>query len=224
MTHWITRSICVAATFLPICAEASAGNVTLYDNLKATSDGQDLVPPESDSKFLADSFSTGEDPLVLLSVKVKLVLVGQPDFQQIRPVVIDLYKDNGKPGVGDLVAEIGRVTEQTVKEDGPVIEADKIPFNQPLAANSRYWIVLTDITGGDNGKQTISWYWSSDISGTGVANEFYIDTTGQYANNDTLFGPFQMQVIAQSVPEPSSLALFAIGILAIGIVCVRTRI
>jgi hypothetical protein len=224
MTHWITRSICVAATFLAICTEASAGTVTLYDNLKATTEGQDLVPPEADGKFLADSFSTGKDPLFLTSVKVKLVLVGQPDFDKLRPIVIELRKDNGKPGVGDLIAEIGRVTEDTVKTDGPIIEADKIAFQQPLAANSRYWIVLTDITPADAGKQTISWTWSSDISGTGVANEFYSDTTGQFANKDTDFGPFQMQVIAQSTPEPSSHALFAIGILAIGIVCVRTRI
>ncbi len=220
MTHFVAMLV----AFLSICTEASAGTVTLYDNLKAATDGQDLVPPESDGKLLADSFSTGKDPLFLTSVKVKLVLVGQPDFEKLRPIVIELYKDNGKPGVGDLVAEIGRVTEGTVKNDGPIIEADKIPFNQPLAANSRYWIVLTDITPTENGKQTISWSWSSDISGTGVANESYIDTTGQFPNNDTLFGPFQMQVIAQSVPEPSSLALFAIGILAIGIVCVRTRI
>ena len=193
MKHFVA----IVVAFLAICTEARSGTVTLYDNLKATTDGQDLVPPESDGKLLADSFSTGNVPLTLQSVKVKLVLVGQPDFDKLRPIVIELYKDNGKPGVGDLIAEIGRVTEQTVKEDGPVIEADKIPFNQPLAANSRYWIVLTDITPAENGKQTISWDWSSDISGTGVANESYIDTTGQYPNNDTLFGPFQMQVIAQ---------------------------
>ena len=147
MTHFIATVV----AFLAICIEASAGSVILYDNLKATTDGQDVAPPESDGKRLADSFSTGKVPLTLQSVKVKLVLVGQPDFDQLKPIVIELYKDNGKPGVGDLIADIGRFTEQTVKEDGPVIEADKIPFNQPLAANSRYWIVLTDIAPADAG-------------------------------------------------------------------------
>ncbi len=189
MPHFVA----ILVAILPICTEASAGTVILYDNLKAATDGQDLVPPESDGKFLADSFSTGKDPVFRSAVKVKLVLVGQPDFDQLRPIVIELRKDNGKSGVGDLIAEIGQVTESTVKSDGPIIEADKIPFQQPLAANSRYWIVLTDITPAENGKQTISWTLSSDTSGTGVANELYVDTTGQFPNNDTDFGPFEMQ-------------------------------
>ena len=223
MAHWITRSICAAVAALALCNQATAGNVTLFDNLKAQTDGQDLVLPEASGGFLADSFSTGNVAAMLTEIKVKLVLVGQPDFEKIRPIVVSVYKDDGKPGVGDLIHEVGRITEETVKDDGPIISVSPNPGDVPLAANSRYWVVLTDITPAENGKQTISWDWSSDITGTGVANEYYIDKSGLSANNDTLFGPFQMQVMAQTAPEPSSVVLLAVGICGGGIACVRSR-
>jgi hypothetical protein len=205
-----------------LCTTTAAGTVTLFDNLKAQTDGQDLVPPEAKGGLLADSFSSGKDPLILTKVTLKLVLVGKPNFDEIRPVVVEIFKDNGKPGIGDLVHEIGRVTEEEVKKDGPFITVRANPGDVPLAANSRYWVVLTDITPPGNGKQTISWCWSSDISGTGVANEFYIDKTGLHANNDTLFGPFQMQVMAESLPEPSSIALLTVGF-GSGVAYIRRR-
>jgi hypothetical protein len=223
MAHWITRMVCAAVAALALCSSTTAGTVTLYNNLKAQTVGQDLVLPEANGGFLADSFSTGNVALMLTEVKLKLVLVGQPDFDKIKPVVVSVYKDDGKPGVGDLVHEIGRITEEAVKDDGPVISVTANPGDVPLAANSRYWVVLTDITPADNGKQTISWTWSTDITGTGVKSEYYIDKSGLSANNDTHFGPFQMQVIAQSTPEPSSVVLLAVGISGSGITCVRSR-
>jgi PEP-CTERM motif len=184
----------------------------------AQSDGQDLVPSESDGLMLADSFSTGGVALILTKVTVKLTLVGQPDFTKIRPIVVELYTDNGKPGLGTVVQpQIGRITEMDVKDDGPNITLTPNFGDLKLAANTRYWVVLTDITPAENGKQTISWYWSTDITGPGVANEYYIDTTGQYANNDTLFGPFQMQIVAQTVPEPSTTVLLAAGVFGGGV-------
>jgi hypothetical protein len=212
MTHFIRRSICGAVAVLALCSSTGAGTVTLFDNLNAKTTGQDVVPPEADGGMLADSFSTGNVPLELTAVKLKLVLVGQPNFQLIRPVVVEVFKDDGKPGIGDLVHEIGRVTEEAVKNDGPIITLQPNLGDVPLAANSRYWVVLADITPAENGKQTISWTWSTDVTGTGVAKEYYIDKTGLNANNDTDFGPFQMQVVAQGVAEPSSLVLLVVGI------------
>ena len=50
-----------------------------------------------------------------------------------------------------------------------------------------------------------------------------IDKTGLNANNDTDFGPFQMQVTAASTPEPSSVILLTVGIFGTGIACIRRR-
>jgi hypothetical protein len=219
VAHWIRRSICGAAAVLALCGSARAATVTLFDNLKADTDGQDVVPPEADGLMLADSFSTGDVALTLTKITLKLTLVGQPDFTKIKPIVVEIYTDNGKPGLGEVVQpQIGRVTEMDVKDDGPYITLTPNLNDIKLAANTRYWVVLTDITPAENGKQTISWSWSTDITGTGVANEYYIDTTGLYANNDTLFGPFQMQVVAQTVAEPSTWAMMLLGFAGLGIV------
>jgi MYXO-CTERM domain-containing protein len=55
-----------------------------------------------------------------------------------------------------------------------------------------------------------------DISGTGVASEFFANHNGVYPNDD---GPYQMLISdqASSVPEPVSLTLGGLGIAALAL-------
>jgi hypothetical protein len=201
MMHWIRRSLYVAAGILVLASTASAASVPLYDNLGATTDGQDGV---ADSALgpLANSFSTGATAVMLTDVKIKLVLVGEPRDELI-PCELYLYKDNGGPGLGDLVQTLGRVPNEKDVGTKPVSVEFKSPgdFDSvTLAANTRYWIKLVDISG--NRDSRLAWCWSSDTSGTGLAKEYYSDKTGVTANNDTIFGPYQMLVIGHCRERP----------------------
>jgi hypothetical protein len=53
------------------------------------------------------------------------------------------------------------------------------------------------------------WAWSFDVSGPGVANEFFSNNAGVFPNNQN--GPYQMQVNT-AIPEPSTLALGIAGL------------
>jgi hypothetical protein len=88
-----------------------------------------------------------------------------------------------------------------------------------LAANSRYWIELSS-----NTASTANWDFSTDVSGPGVATEFFFFGGTAYPNAGA---PYQMQVNADAilnpVPEPSGLMVFAIGLSGLSFVLWRSR-
>ncbi len=88
-----------------------------------------------------------------------------------------------------------------------------IPISTPIAltADTRYWIELSgDQYLGDLG-------YSLDLSGAGVAAEYYDNAGGVYANNSS-DGPGAYQMSVTTVPEPFSGALFLSGLVGIGVI------
>jgi hypothetical protein len=188
-----------------LSSSAQAGS--LYNNLGAVSDGTDpliFLGP------LADSFSTGA-ATTLNDVKL---LLGT-SFIDTSSSSVSLLSDNGT-SPGSLIEHLGTISDSSLPM-GSLAVVDFANFTPvALAANTRYWIELssTDFS-------SAVWSFSDDISGPGVAGEFFSNDHGVMP--DTL-SPFQMRVntiSSSSVPEPSTLTL---GVLGIGtLVVLRLR-
>ncbi len=83
-----------------------------------------------------------------------------------------------------------------------------------LAASTRYWVGLST-----SNNASMQWWYAASGTGTGVANEFFSNSTGNYANaNDR---PYQMLVTV--VPEPSLYALALVGLASGGLSMWRRR-
>jgi hypothetical protein len=65
----------------------------------------------------------------------------------------------------------------------------------------------------------MQWWYAASGTGTGVANEFFSNSTGNYANAGDR--PYQMLVTV--VPEPSLYALALVGLAFGGSVVFRRR-
>ena len=116
-------------------------------------------------------------------------------------VTVQLVSDNNT-SPGAVLATLGTL-------DDTDATFSLTPYDFPvspgiaLAANTRYWIELST-----SNSSSILWGWSFDLSGPGVAGEFYFADGFGVIPNDS---PYQMLVIATAVPEPSSLALGGLG-------------
>jgi PEP-CTERM motif len=190
---------------------ADAG--TLYDNLSATSNGED---PLADVFFgpLSDSFSTGGSAVALTDVKVLLRLEGAA--QGI--VTISLLSDNATTP-GSTLLSIGSLSDTSIPSVATVFDFPVASYN--LASNTRYWIQLDSTDASD-----AAWRFSNDTSGTGVANEYFYNHASIIINGGAAWpnsdGPYQMQVNVGSatVPEPTSVILLGAGL---GSIVVVTR-
>ena len=99
-------------------------------------------------------------------------------------------------------------------------------MNQPLQADTRYWIALiyANNTGGTN-----SVFWAYNDGGTAVgsaADEYLIFCPdGTCVTDPNSDGPYQMKVLAEvgTVPLPATLPLFAIGAGFIGLLLYRRK-
>ncbi len=190
-THCVFGRSVLVGLILSLVSVARAG--TLYDNLSAATLDSDSV-----SSFgpLGDSFSTGAAAVL---VDVKILLVGDPTNDGTTSV--DLYND-AATSPGTPVAHLGSISDSSLSPTfGPIDVSGFTPVD--LIANSRWWIVLTSTD------TSAMWGFSPDISGPGVAGEFFSNQFGVFDNSN---GPYQMQVNTAGVPEPSTLILSLCGI------------
>ena len=187
----------IVSTSFSLCPAA-----VVYDNLGAASGGAD---PIGSFGPLYDSFSTGAAGLNLVDVWVKLVLPLQipPD----PSITVALYA-NSSTSPGALLWTIGSIDDSELSS---ALQDYEFTLSTPyaLAANTRYWIGLST-TGNAR------WAWSEDLSGTGVAGEYFANSNGVYDNSG---GPYQMQLNdGSNVPEPASLLMMGGALLALGLV------
>ncbi len=193
-----------AGIALSLGTVAQAG--AIYDNLSAVSTGSDPVFTSTPNNLglgpIADSFSTGAAATL---VDVKFLLSGDPTSPSSTSVdLLSNVPTVPLPTPGSLVAHLGSILDSQLSTSAGVIDISGL--NVMLSANTRYWIELS------SPDTTAMWYWSTDISGPGVAGEFFFNAGGPFTNDN---GPYQMQVNvagAAGVPEPSTLTLGLFGI------------
>ena len=220
----LCAALVVAFGVVGHCGLASA-NTVLYDNLppSATSGGADFVNtfnPNTPDTWgpLADSFSTGSDPLWLADVK--LLLSG--DSTQAGSITVRLLSDNPTyPFPGSRMLTIGTLSDSLLSLTPSVIDFPVSP-GFSLTPNTRYWI---EVSSTDS--STAEWSYATDGSGLGVANEYNYslgsnpNSNGGVSPNSNA-GPYQMEVNANSVPEPSALIVWS-GLCAMGLIAAWRR-
>ncbi len=190
--------LALAALLAGLTVQAATADVIVYDNLGAAN-----TPPGGGSDFvsvgvgaLADSFSVaGAGQLT----DVKVLLNGSP--VEGASSTVQLFSDLGtSPGV--LLTTVGTVDDSSLTSSPTVFD---FPLGTPYPlSGGRYWIQISTST-----ESGASWNWSKDISGTGVAGEFFANSYGVHPN---IGGPYQMQVSIAS-PEPAACLLGAIAAL-----------
>ena len=198
----------IGAILIGCCLMPAAGRAAvLYDNLGAI---PDPLAPDFAFAFgpLYDFFSTvSSTTLSDISVLVNASIPSDGGT-----FTIGVY--------GDSFTSPGALLQSTTFADSllgtsPGVFSEAVSV--PLSAGTRYWIGISSAPTG-----SVNWFWSTDISGPGVAGEFY-DNQGGVAPN--LTGPYQMELTSSAVgavPEPSSWAMMMVGFAGLVFVGYRT--
>ena len=182
-------------------AGAAASATVLYDNLSAPIDGEDFISAVGATFSvgpLADSFSTGGSAMSLTDLKVRVS--GDPASN--GDVGISLLADNSA-SPGAFIATLGGIAAGSLGSD--LVYDFSLASPIALAANTRYWIELTTTN------VSATWPFSLDLSGTGVASEFFFSAGAPAPNFE---GPYLMRVEA-TVPEPATVGLVGLAMLAL---------
>lgn len=200
MRTLIIGALAVAAGLVSVGGGPVKATV-LYDNLGATDTSVYGDGVSSSGSFgqtipagpLSNSFSTGGSDFVFEYLDLRL---DRPDSPS-GSITVSLLSDNSiLPG--SLIAVLGTIDDSAVTTSPEIIEIPVVSID--LNANTRYWIQLV----GDG--SDISWEYSLDASGPGVAGEYFDNLGGVAANT---FGPYQMRVADTPVSEPAALSTVA---------------
>jgi uncharacterized protein (TIGR03437 family) len=169
-----------------LTAPAFASPLVFYD---ATGDAIDTFDGIAQFGPLAFSFTTGATASTLADVKLSLHGTGSGTGS----VTVSLYSNNPTgPQPGSSLATLGTVTDGSVPAGNSLQDLPVTP-SVPLAANARYWIVLST-----NNLSQLGFNWSESDAGIGVAAEFNIYDGQTYPNST---GPF-IGYVAANPPPP----------------------
>ena len=139
-------------------AGVANANTIIYDNLDSTYGGYDSLtgwgPP------LFDSFAAGSTDTTLLEVQLKLR--GSPSPGSLS---VALYSDSNR-SPGKLLCTIGSLSDKALPSTWSVLDF-WLTSPYPLAADTRYWVVLTSIN-----SSTAEWSWTPDQGDLGAAGDF----------------------------------------------------
>jgi hypothetical protein len=197
-THLVASGVALAASFLASekgHAQCFGSLYICYDNIAAASSGTELVK----STGLFNSFTTGSSSQAI--AEVDFLLDGGGNF---NVSVLSNNADNTPANV-------------LFSESFFALPSFGVQYFFPndlwiVQANTRYWIMLLA-----NGP--LQWSYSSDVSSsTTVADEYWSDGAGVYANSSSR-GPFQMDLGDGGVPlipEPSTWAMMLLGFAGLG--------
>jgi len=186
----------------------------VYNNLAQASAGYDGVGSGGLVQGpLYDSFSTGTGSGILLT-GVQLLL--SKSGGSSGTTSIGIYNNDAgtsPPSPGSLFATIGTVTDSSLSGTASV---RNVSLGSPLslAASTRYWVGLST-----SNNASMQWWYAASGTGTGVANEFFSNSIGNYANAGDR--PYQMLVTV--VPEPSLYAMALVGLASGGLSMWRRR-
>ncbi len=188
----------MAALLAMSATDANAASV-IYDNLASSQDGSD---PVFGFGPLADSFVTGSNGSQMLVGIQALLKNDGPDL--IGDLHVSLHADSGNAPGAELVS-LGNLSSANIASDAFASYSFTPVVAFTLAQNTKYWLEIEAVT-----PNAVSWSWSNDTTGLGVAGQSNFSATlGTNANSS--FGPYQMSVTA-AVPEPDSWILAAFGL------------
>lgn len=220
---WVAAAVGAALMMVPL---TRARADVLIDTTGTASMGVDMIAPSNvvsgGGGPIADSFSVGTQGLQLSSVTLVLAATNATDG---GAMVVSLWTNspngdaNGNmPAPGELIANLATVNDSSLTASFSEVV---IPVTQAiaLAANGRFWIEVANkpslpVTSGQ-------WDYTFSSSAAAIpsaANEFnwgnyagYLDTS--FADNVNGVDMF----VVSAVPEPMSIALLGLAVLALGL-------
>jgi len=180
----------------------------IYDNTAGAVGGEDRVIAFGP---LYDSFTSAADVeqitnLVLILTDEGLPPIGTLDIGLYANITTGISPFNAP---GALIASLGTLSDTSLTSS-PAEYDISLTANPTLAPSTRYWIGLS-------GSTEAYWTWSTDITGVGVAGEFFSNKNGTYPNTD---GPYQMALTTTApatTPEPASVLLILTGLGTLGL-------
>lgn len=197
------------SSFMPLAALLLAliGPVqadTIFDNSSPVTNSADSISLYGP---LYGSFSTNASGGSLTALELSILL---GEYAQTGGIDIGLYSDSST-SPGTEIATIGFIDDTTL-DLGPLNTGELYNISltsQPvLAANTRYWIGLSNDSSTD--PTPSGWTYTTDLSGPGVATEYY-DNTSQGITPNSSFGGYQM-LVQTTAPEPATLSAFLLGL------------
>jgi hypothetical protein len=229
----VTASVaCSVSTF----SISPASAAVIYDNLgfpSTFSDSVRSVNPNNGQTTdgpLADSFSTGSYIFTLTDVQVRVQRESSNTTPE-RSVTVSLLSDSGSNSPGSLLSILGTFTDGQLSSTPTIIDLPQA-IGIVLEPLTRYWIMLSTADNSRAGWAAAGGTGSGSTYGT-APDQWGVGTEGEYfyaggalalgyptnvfQNGASPYLPYQMQV-SGDIPEPASLAVFALGLGALGLV------
>jgi hypothetical protein len=214
-------SWCAAVGLLAICGSARAE--VLFDSLDSLNAGSFSTP------LVDATFSTGASSFRATDIALLLSMGLEPPPDETFTVSL-------RGGVPLIDVSFDPVLGLNVGPGGPALASVTLPasdlsaglaiehFNQfagiTLQSNSLYWI---DVAVSDPDDNPVSWGYTSDVSGVGVAENYNSSNATDFAffrNQGVPPFPFdvafQMEVSGVATPELSTWALMVLGFAGLG--------
>ncbi len=222
VTRILKRSKVIAVASACLCiSSVTLHGFILFDNIVNEDPRATLV--NSSNTFLAQQFST-VDAVTLTSLTLPL---SEPNAAGSFSIDIYDHDPTALNQVGQTIgapgSSIATIFSGSGSSAGLTTSLSNISFGSlsvTLDAEKLYWVVLQGNT------DSYTWGITADLSGSGdgfqLQRNFFPATSTVPLWSSTLTTPQRMTLTAEVVPEPSTYALFVLGLTSI-VICHRRR-
>ena len=205
---------------LTLLATASANATVYFDNTSAVSAGSD-GPAADATTIMAGSFTAAASDFSSINI-----LLSASNSADGGSALVYLVPDNGSGGSNGLAGApttengLGAFTNFGGAQLVGTILDSSLSASPSLASlwvspsittqNNEYWLELAPTAGA-----SLAWSFDSDGSGTGVANQAYINNFagGNLLPANDTDGAYQFSV---ETPEPATIAILSGGLVGLG--------
>lgn len=217
MLHLRLRLLCPVIAFVAAAmvsaVPANAGIV--YDSTAADADGAAQLSTNGVSSwnYGAQQFNSGANS-ALSAVSLSLFRVGTGGAYSVQLWSNTVVSGTAVPGT--FLGNLGSGSTSSLTTFPTLVS-----FNPTTAVspNTDYWVVF-DATAVGTGQAY--WNYTADSTGTGVASAAYFKTDDGDGWTEA-YGPYRGIMSVTAVPEPSTCALAAAGLVVAGFVRARRR-